>query len=31
MDIVERCFIVAAAASFVVLIAATTWFSMLTF
>jgi hypothetical protein len=31
MDRVERCFIVAAATSLVVLIAATTWFGFLTF
>ncbi len=31
MDVLERCFLVAAATSFVVLIAATTWFGFLTF
>jgi len=31
MDIVERCFIVAAATSFFILVGATTWFSLLTF
>ncbi len=31
MDIVERWFIVAAATSFVVLVAATTWFGIMTF
>ena len=31
MDVLERCFLVAAATSFMVLIAATTWFGFLTF
>jgi len=31
VDIVERCFVVATATSFFVLIAATTWFGILTF
>ncbi len=30
MDMVERCFFVATATSFLVLIAATTWYGMLT-
>ncbi len=31
MDSLERCFIVAAATSFLVLIGATTWFGFMTF